>query len=59
LDSANIVASFEQMRGKRVPEGVAARGLGDPCFPYGRFHSSLQHQLTHVMPPFNASPGVD
>src|SRR5882724_9770436 len=59
LDSANIVASFEQVRGKRMPEGVAARRLGDPCLPYGRFHGTLQHELTHVMPPFNTAARVD
>ena len=59
LDGANIVTSFEQMRGKRMPECVAARGFGDPCLPYGCFHAPLQHQLTHMMPPCNTTPGVD
>jgi hypothetical protein len=38
LDSANIVARFEQMGGKPLAKGVAARRLGDPCFPsFGLF----------------------
>jgi hypothetical protein len=59
LDGANIVTGFEQMRGKRMSEGVATRGLCDPCVPYGCFHSSVTHRPTHVMLLFNAAPEVD
>jgi hypothetical protein len=59
LSGANIVTGFEQMYGKRVSESMAARGLGDPCVPYGCLHSSVTHRPTHVMLPFNADPGID
>jgi hypothetical protein len=59
LDSPNIVADLEQMRGKRVPQGMTARSLDDLCFPYRRFHSALQYQSTHMMPPLDTCARVE
>ena len=59
LDSPNIVADLEQMRGKRVPQGMTARSLDDLCFPYRRFHSTLQYQSTHMMPPLDTCARVE
>jgi hypothetical protein len=42
LDSANIVAIFEQMRGEAVPKGMATGRLGNSCFPDGKFDGVLK-----------------
>src|SRR5947209_19004245 len=47
------------MRRKRVAKRMTTGGLGDPSLPHGRFHCPLQHQRRYMMPPFDATAGVD
>ena len=37
LKGTDVVISFTQVGGKRIPEGMAPRSLDDPCLPYGLF----------------------
>jgi hypothetical protein len=37
LKGTDVVISFTQVGGKRIPEGMAPRSLDDPCLPFGLF----------------------
>jgi hypothetical protein len=50
---------FEHMRRKGVAQGMATGGFGDPSLADRRFDSPLQHQRRYMMPPFDATAGVD
>src|SRR5215510_3697749 len=47
------------MRRKRVAKRMATGGLGDLSLSHGRFHCPQQNPWRHMMPPFDATAGVD
>ena len=49
LHGANIVAIFKKMRGKRVPQAMAARRLSDTRFEGCLPHCSLEDRLVDVV----------
>jgi hypothetical protein len=59
LDSQNIWTDFGPMCGKRVMRGMAARSVGDRCFPYSRFHAVLYQQSIHMMLPMDACARIE
>ena len=58
LHGPNIVAGFQQMRGKRVAQRMTTRRFGDLCFPDSRVHRPLHDQFVDVMLPEDARPWV-
>ena len=54
LDRPDVVARFEQVRGERVPECVAAYVFRYPGPSHRLLHGSLQDRLVDVMPPLLA-----
>ena len=59
LHSTNIITVLKHMRGKTVPESVAAGRLSNPGGPDGKFHSVLQILLRNVMSPCFAGARVE
>ena len=51
LDGANVVAVFEQVRGKGVTERVAGSQFGDPGSADGLVDGPLDDRLVEGMPP--------
>ena len=51
LDGANVIAIFQKVRGKGMPEGVTARRFADPGSSDRPLHLLLQPALVHMMPP--------
>lgn len=49
LNRTDVVARLEQMRGTRVPQGMAGRPLGDTGLENGLAHGPLQDGLVEVM----------
>jgi hypothetical protein len=49
LHRADVVAGFEQVRGKAVAEGVTTGGLGNAGQAHGIFDRALQIAFVHVM----------
>jgi hypothetical protein len=41
LHGTDTIASFEQVGGEGIPEGMEDRSLGKPCLPSGLFDSQL------------------
>ena len=51
LNGSDIVPRLEKMRGKRVPERVAARSLGESGREHGRPNVALKYGLVKVVEP--------
>src|SRR5206468_1488652 len=49
LNRADIVPRLEQMRRKRVPQGMTARILGNPARPERFLERALHHRLVQMM----------
>ena len=58
LHRANIVTIFQQVRGKRVPEGMAGDAFGQPGTARGLRHGSANGRFMRVVPLPNAAPRV-
>lgn len=59
LDGTDIITSLNEMRGERVPQGMARRWLVD-FFAYSRrFHRPLQNRLMKRLPTLNTSPWIN
>ena len=59
LHRTDVVATLQQVRGKTMPECVAAGGLGNPGGANGVFHGVLQIFLRHMMPALFAAARID
>jgi len=51
LDRADIVAVLEEVRHERMPQGVAARRLGEAACANGAFDSPLKHGFVKMLQP--------
>src|SRR4030095_5069421 len=49
LDGTNVVAFLQEVRGKRVPEGMARGGLGNPRAPDRVLDRPLEDRLVQVV----------
>jgi hypothetical protein len=58
LTGADVIAIFQQVRGKRMPQRVAIDRLSQPCVSRGLFDGSLQHRFVQMMPPVLTGPWV-
>ena len=58
LDGADIVARNEEVRRKRVSEGVAAGSLGEPGISCSLFDGFLDHRLVEVVAADGVGSGV-
>lgn len=58
LDRANVIASFQQVRRKRMAKSVAPRVLGEPSFAASFFDRLLQDGLMKMVPAGQARAGV-
>jgi hypothetical protein len=58
LNRADVIAIFQQVRGKRMPQRVAVDRLGQPYGSRGLFDGSLQHRFVQMMPPVLTGPWV-
>lgn len=58
LDGSDVVAAFEQMRGERMPEGVASRPLRQTCLRDGLPNGLLNERLVNMMPSLFTGLGV-
>ena len=59
LHRPNVVAGFEQMRRKRVPERVRRRMLGDSGHAYRLLHGTLDRLRIGMMAAFDARARID
>src|SRR5262245_40832486 len=59
LNRADIMAVFQQVRGERVTEGVAARRFGDPRATDRVLDRALQHGFVEMVPSPLSSDAVD
>ena len=59
LDGSDVAIVLEQVGGKRVPQGVTRRRLGDAGVAHGVFDRALQDGLMEVMPAALAGLAVD
>ena len=59
LHRTDVVATLQQVRGKTMPECVAAGGLGNPGGANGVFHGVLQVLLRHMVPALFAAARID
>ena len=50
LNRPDVVPAFEKVRGKRMPERVTTRGLGQPGRADGNLDGALEAGLVNVMP---------
>jgi hypothetical protein len=41
MNRSDIVAAFEQVSGKGMPQGMAIRGFVNACFLHSLFHCAL------------------
>jgi hypothetical protein len=51
LDCTDVIPVFQQMRGERVAQRVAAGILRDTSGTHGRLHWTLNRRLVETMPP--------
>jgi len=58
LESTNVIAGFQQMRGTCMPHAMTARRLGKACLPHRLFHGPLQNEPPHVMLPLEAASRI-
>ena len=58
LDRADIVAIFEQVRGKRMPKRVRSCRFVQARFSHGFFDCFLQHRFVQVMPALLAGNSI-
>jgi hypothetical protein len=56
LNGAEIIAIFQQVRGKRMPQRVAIDRLSQSCVSRGLFDGSLPHRFVQMMPPVLTGP---
>lgn len=59
LNRSDVVARIEKMRGERMAEGVACRGLRDPGPQGSLANRLLKYRLMEMMPPPPAALRVD
>jgi hypothetical protein len=58
LNRADVIAIFQQVRGKRMPQRVAVDRLGQPYVTRGLLDGPLQHRFVQMMPPVLTGPWV-
>lgn len=58
LDCPDVVAIFQQMSGKRVPERMAGRSFHQACLDHGFMNGTLYTAFVHVESALLASCGV-
>jgi len=59
LNRTDVMAVFQQVRGERVTEGVAARRFGDPRAPDRVLDRALQHGFVEVVPSPLSGDAID
>jgi hypothetical protein len=59
LDRTDVVSILEQMRGERVPQGVAPGLLVHSTLSHGLLHRPLHRRLLDVVPAADAAPRID
>jgi hypothetical protein len=58
LDGSDVVAGFEQVRGKRMAEGVTSNVFDDAGLANSLLHGPLEDGFVHVMAALFARTGV-
>jgi hypothetical protein len=58
LDGSNIIAALEQVRGKRMAEGVASDMLDNTGPAHSLLHGPLENGFMHMMAALLTGPGV-
>ena len=54
LDGPDIIAIFQQMGRKRMPQGMTAAAFLEVGPPYSVLHRFLEHTMRHMVPTFDA-----